>query len=261
MTVPLTSDLHLPEGLEARKTYDFGLLIAEIAGDTLGPALPYLAPALLFSTPLAQAQIGVPHPAAGDVLLHDYQAIRYDAPLPCDRALDIGLSQSGNDYAITVTCDGVAALRLDTALRVVARREVMGLKPTQFRAVDSLATLGFRQGLSVTQAKVDRYLALSGDTNPIHSDVPMAEALGLAAPIVPGLLLVSTIQPACHSALPTMSLVSLKARFMAPLCVGAPYQIALQDRGDGDTGKRLRAYLMTDSAQALAVADLVFQPG
>ncbi len=259
----LHSDLHLPEGLDARKTYEFGLLIADIAGDTLGPALPYLAPALLFSSPAAQARIGVLQPGDDEVLLHDYQAIRYDAPLPCNRALEIGLTQNGTktggDYAISVSCDGIGALRLDTALRVVLRRDLLGLKPTQFRAPESLATLGLRPGLSVTQAQVDLYLALSGDSNPIHSDAPMAEALGLAAPIVPGMLLVSTIQPACHSALPNAQLISLKARFMAPLCVGAPYQIALQDRGKSDAGIRLRAYLMTDSAQALAVADLVFQ--
>ncbi len=250
-------------GLDGARSAAFATLVAGIAGQDM-PAgeRPYLAPALLFADPAAQAAIGMPVPAAGEVLVHEYQAVQAPWALPDGAPLEAGLERQDKGALTELRFalrSGGAETVLDTALRRVAREEVRNARPTAFRGLDALGDLGASRAFSVSQKAVDAYLALSGDANPIHRDPAEAAALGLAAPVVPGLLLVSCIQPVCAAALPGAVPHSLKARFMGPLVVGEAVRVVLQARGTAaDGGRRCRAYIAGPEARALAVADLVF---
>jgi len=252
--------LHLPIGLGETRVTAFSNLIADITGKRLRTA-PYLAPALLFSAPESQRQIGMPEPDATTILIHDYQAITCVSELPFDTAVDAEAIEKKRanvaEYSFSLSTNGAPIAQMTTALRLFPRQDLSSLKPTQFRNIDQLGDIAVLDDLRIRQGQTDAYQTLSGDMNPIHHDTAEAASLGLAAPIVPGLLLAATLQPVLEDARPELRLKTMKTRFMAPLCIDAPFIIALQDRGAAPDGEsRIRAYHMRPDASALAVSDL-----
>lgn len=225
-------------------------LVAEIAG-AAPRALPWLAPALLFASPGGQRHLALPTPGPDELLIHDYQSVAYASGFPLDAPLAAEAETRGNDRHVTLSANGAPVATLTTALRLIRRADLTAARPAPFprRLADNL---DWSAPLTASQDRTDRYLALSGDLNPIHRDAALAASLGLPAPIVPGLLLAALVQPAAEARNITR-LTSLKARFMAPLTVDAAFRLALQPRGD--TG--LRAYLACDT-HALALIDLGF---
>lgn len=235
--------------LASRNVTAFADLIAEITGHRLRRA-PWLAPALLFSAPEVQSSLSLPQPGANEVLLHDYQAIQYQADFPQDipvtALISDGPQGSGREFTIRFGEPLIADLR--TALRVAPQSALASAKPMRFSA--QLQDIGAQ--ISLSPGQVARYLDLSGDRNPIHHDESEVKRLALPAPIVPGMLLVSLVQSACEARLQT-NLASLRARFAAPLWVGQSFQIGLQDRGPG----KLRGLILNES-HAYCVVDMTF---
>lgn len=251
--------MELPKGLAADRVAQLGDLIADIAGATV-TSRPYLAPALLFADKAVQAEIGMPVAEAHEILVQDYQAVSHTADLPLNTALKATCRTTAKGSTTELHIDLAGCTTLVTALRRVPRQDLSAIKATRFHDTRALGSLAMTGPLIIRQAQVDRYLSLSGDGNPIHHDPGAARSLGLANPIVPGLLLVSTVQPTSAHALPGARLHGLKARFMAPLCVSDRFHIAVQSRGTADGLTRLRAGLFADNARALAIADMQFMP-
>ncbi|MDF0601588.1 MaoC family dehydratase [Psychromarinibacter sp. C21-152] len=245
----MTLSLSLP----AAATQALSALIAEITGAAPRDQ-PWTAPAMLFSDPAVKAALPVPEAAHGQVLVHDYQRIDRSGPLPPDsplrataRATD---GASGTEYTFVLEA-GSVAVTLTTALRLYDVAQVAGAAAAPFRAA-MLAEAAETAPVTVSRSQTDRYLALSGDENPIHRDPEAAAALGFAAPIVPGMLLLALIQPLAEPVLDG-TLSRLTCRFMAPLEVGAACRIAVVPRGAG----RARAVLYgAERDRMLAVADL-----
>lgn len=198
-------------------------LIGDITGRDLG-ALPWVSPALLLRGPSGAPSLDLPV-ADGGILIHDYQSVTW-----------LSAVTAGTNYVVEVThqtkgpvteidtqlcCEGVRVVAMKTALRQVARSMIGEARPA--------APVADEGALCITQAQVARYLALSGDPNPIHSDPADAQALGFAAPIVPGMLLMALVQAFA----PRLELPALTARFLAPLIVGEPFRVALTDREPG----------------------------
>ena len=256
MTKPVA--MQLAGGLAQDRVTQLSDLIAEITASGLN-SLPYLAPALLFARNEVQAAIGMPKAAPHEILVQDFQAIDHAAALPLDTALQASCLSTVKGGSTEFRIDLGGYLTLTTALRRVPRQDLSAIRPMLLRNTAALGDLGAAGPLVFSQRQVNRYLALSGDGNPIHSDPDEARSLGLPRPIVPGLLLVSTIQPDCAQALPDARLRNLKVRFLAPLCVQDSCHIALQSRGPGPEGStRARAYVFAKDARALAIADLLF---
>lgn len=253
------STIELPQGLASGRVKKFTDLIADITGKRPS-AHPYLAPALLFAEPGLQAHCGFPVASENEILVHDYQGIEFNGDFPLDSALRASLEtppvSTSVVFGIETAC-GASCARVSTGLRVVPRQDLSAIRATRFRNIDALCDLGVSGPLTISQTQVDRYQALSGDDNPIHSDTAVALSLGLPRPIVPGLLLVSAIQPLCEQALPKVSPLGLKIRFLAPLCVQNTFHIAVQSRGVAADGNlRARVSVYAEDARALAIADL-----
>lgn len=263
MNAAATRHLSLPDGLSPEPMRALAGLVADITGDARAAAeAPWLAPALLFSAPAVQERMDLPLPAPGEVLVHDYQAIRYDASPAFGAPLDATLAREANagstTYHFALAQGGQPAVRMETALRIVPAADIGAARPAAMR-LEALRGATVSARFAVSQEQTDRYLALSGDRNPIHSDPAAARAMGLSAPAVPGLLLAALIQPAARAAAGDATLRTLKTRFLAPVEMGGRLQVAVQARGA--TG-RLRAFLLGDGACALAIADLAFDaPG
>ena len=259
MTMPL------PGGLDAGRTAALADLVAQIAGAAPLQSLPYLAPALLFANASVQDRLDMPHAAADQILVQEYQGITcLCAVIPGADLVATASAQhkaSGAAYRFALADrDGNGIAQLDTALRLFPADDLAAVKPMRLRP-DMLGDADWSDEISVPQSAIDTYLALSGDGNPIHSDARQAAALGLAAPVVPGLFLISMIQPICEAALPGTALASLKARFLAPLCADQAFRIALQQRGRaaGTDHHKLRAYAIGSDDRVLAIADLQVQ--
>ena len=239
----------------------FADLIAKIAGRPLPTGvLPWLTPALLFSDSAVQAQLGLPKPAVDQILVQDYQGLELLCPLPLGVPVSASVNRSvknpTTEFDFSLGHDGVDIATLKTALRCVPRQDLASLKPMVLPDPKALGDRAFIADLNISQRQIDRYVALSGDHNPIHSDPAEAASLGLPAAVVPGLLLLSAIQPDVTAVSPGAALSLLKCRFVAPLCASQAFSIALQSRGPD----RLRAYLLGDGARALAIADLQLSP-
>ncbi len=255
--------LKLPAGLTSDRADSLADLVAAITGQSEARGdLPWLAPALIFADPAVQRGLHMPPTDPGEVLLQDYQAIRYSSPFPLDRPLIATVQQdrrkTSADFRFALSgTEGTPCAELDTALRVVSGAEVGKAQPARSRP-DAGQGASDVSPMAVSQAQVDRYLALSGDRNPIHFDPAIARAMGLRAAVVPGLLLISLIQPACRRAAPGTCLQELKARFLAPVCVDEAFRVVVQSRGEGAApgSHRLRAHLLGPGDGAVAIADL-----
>lgn len=253
--LPQTLPHNLPGGLRSEAADALADLIAEICAPATIAARPWIAPALLLSDPAVQTVLDLPCPGTGEMLIHDYQSVDNPARLPLDTDLRAAIERKGSEYRIGLAGagSGAAAMSMTCALRVVQQAEIAALRPAPFPE-RALVGADWSRPCRVTQAQCDRYLALSGDGNPIHRDPALAADLGMAAPVVPGLLLLALGQPTAERLVPGRTPHRLTCRFMAPLATGAPFRIAAQRRG----ADRLRLHLLDLNGTALAIADLQF---
>jgi acyl dehydratase len=253
-------DMILRVGIGADRAAALSDLAGRISGYPVS-RVPYLAPVLLFADPGLQARLPMPRPRPGVILVQEAQSVAYPAEFPLDTALAAtAQGRTRGDLAelrFDLSADAGPVARLVTTLRQVPAADLGAVKPTPFRAASLGDGVQWTAPVAITQDQADGYIALSGDRNPIHHDPALARDLGLDAPIVPGLLLVSLIQPVAEATLPGAALASLKSRFLAPLCIGAPMRIGLQMRGPATGGlQRARAYLVDMTDRALAIVDL-----
>ncbi len=237
--------------LEPARVTDFARLIAAISGIDL-PSVPVLAPALLFSDSKVQRQLDMPRPGPNEVVVQDYQSVRHMAALAVGDELSAAVTRpdrgTTTEFDITLSHAARPCVVLKTALRRVPRQDFTRRNATRFTPGQIAGDAGRVDGLCIPQAQVNAYLGLSGDRNPIHSDPTEAASLGFGAPIVPGLLLLALVQPFA----PAGRATAFRGRFMAPLMVDQPFSISLTHRGPG----RLRAFIFTSNAGALALADM-----
>jgi acyl dehydratase len=253
-------DMTLLGGLTANRARGLADLVADVTGSRLaGP--PFLAPVLLYSDPSVQSQLDLPLPQGDAILVQEFQGVEYPAAFPLNTDLDAAATVRPQDDIVelrfSLSAAQAAVAHLSTVLRRVPVTDLGAVKATPFRTESLGDSVRWSAPFTVSQHQTDRYLTLSGDRNPIHRDPAEARRLGLTAPIVPGLLLVSLIQPICEASVPGGWLVSLKSRFLAPLCMLAPLRIGVQLRGGAlDQVQKARAYLIDMDDRALAIVDL-----
>jgi acyl dehydratase len=72
---------------------------------------------------------------------------------------------------------------------------------------------------------LSRYAEASGDDNPLHLDAAAAIAVGLAAPPIHGMLMMSCFEPALRRWRGDIVIVSLAGKFLRPISVGAALSI------------------------------------
>jgi acyl dehydratase len=126
---------------------------------------------------------------------------------------------------------------------------------------DKLPTRSFGPFL---QDLLQAYAAVSGDDNPVHLDSDIARRVGLAAPPVHGMLVMSCFAPALAEWRSDLRISQFSGKFVRPLLCGESAEISgrvVQSR-DGDAPQAVMR-LMAHSAQrallVLAEATLVPQ--
>lgn len=114
---------------------------------------------------------------------------------------------------------------------------------------------------SVDMAMVGSYAAASGDDNPIHVDAAAARSIGLAAPIVQGMLLMGLADTALGDWLPNATCAKLSTRFALPVPVGAAVtvsgRVVRADEADGRARATLRVFIKDGAGKAVALAEAI----
>jgi acyl dehydratase len=105
------------------------------------------------------------------------------------------------------------------------------------------------------QEDLNVYAAASGDDNPIHLDADLARRLGLEAPPVQGMLVMSCFEPAIAAWRRDLRVAQLAAKFAQPLLCGDRVEISgriVQVR-DGDAPRAIMRLIAHSSQKALVV--------
>ncbi|MDP2801976.1 MAG: MaoC/PaaZ C-terminal domain-containing protein [Phreatobacter sp.] len=118
-----------------------------------------------------------------------------------------------------------------------------------------------RHFASVDMAMVRRYAAASGDDNPIHVDAAAARSIGLADPIVQGMLLMGLADTALGGWLPEGTCAKLSTRFALPVPVGAAVtvsgRVVRADQAEGRARATLRIFIRDEAGKAVALAEAI----
>lgn len=114
------------------------------------------------------------------------------------------------------------------------------------------------------QDRLQAYAAVSGDDNPIHLDEDIAHRIGLAAPPVHGMLLMSCFAPALAAWRRDLRIAQFSGKFVHPLLRGESAEISgrVVQSHDGAAPRaimRLMAHSQQRALLILAEATLVPQ--
>jgi acyl dehydratase len=99
------------------------------------------------------------------------------------------------------------------------------------------------------------YARVSGDDNPIHLEAQLANRVGLAAPPVHGMLVMSCFKPAIGAWRRDLRLTQLKAKFAQPLLSGDHVEISgrvVQAR-EGDAPQAIMRLMAHSGQRALVI--------
>ena len=105
--------------------------------------------------------------------------------------------------------------------------------------------------------QVRRYAALSGDDNPIHVDPEAARSVGLAEPVIQGMLLMGLADTALAGWLPEARVAKLSTRFALPVPVGADVAITGRVVKVDASGATLRILIKDGTGRMVAMAEAV----
>lgn len=81
-------------------------------------------------------------------------------------------------------------------------------------------TIGRHEFGPLDTGRLARYALASGDDNPLHLDAALAAAVGLAAPPVHGMLMMSFFEPALRRWRRDLAISRLSGKFLRPVFVG-----------------------------------------
>lgn len=106
-----------------------------------------------------------------------------------------------------------------------------------------------------------RYAAASGDDNPIHVDAKAARSIGLAGPVVQGMLLMGLVDTALAGWLPGAQCDKLSTRFALPVAVDETVSIAARvvraDAMEGRARLTLRIFLRDSTDKVVALGEAI----
>ncbi len=88
------------------------------------------------------------------------------------------------------------------------------------------ATIGNMEFGPFAQDDLERYAGASGDDNPLHLEPAAAAAVGLEAPLVHGMLMMSCFEPALRRWRQDIVICKLSGKFLRPVFVGGAIVVA-----------------------------------
>lgn len=151
--------------------------------------------------------------------------------------------------------EGADLAALSAQLRWIETQALNRLKPIALSRATRGRDIDRTQSSIITQVAIDRFVKLSGDPNPLHTDRAYAVHAGLNGTIVPGAMLAALVEPALRVLRPEFQISCLSMTFLAPMIGAQAVQIAALDIGD-TKGERVRVFLSDGTDHVAAIADV-----
>lgn len=197
--------------------------------------------------------------APSKILVHESLSITCPSLPEAGESFLIEATWSGSDSvsinARFATSAGKDKASLSANLRWIDPEMLARLKPIDLsRAARGAELVGVSTGL-FDQSKIDRFIELSGDPNPLHVDTGYARQFGLEDTVIPGALLASLVEPALGILRPRFVPDTLSVRFLAPMISGQALRITACDIG-GPASGRMRVFLSSMRDRVAAIADV-----
>ena len=164
-----------------------------------------------------------------------------------------GADNVGIEFCLDSQSKTFASMR--TRLRYLPSNFLANQKTIRAPKADPAANLISATSAQVFQERVDQFVELLNDLNPLHRDRDYAQQLGLQATVIPGTLMAFMLQSACGPASKARRLRRLSMRFLAPILVGSSISTRVLTRNI--EGNRLRVLFTGPDNQLAAIADLV----
>ena len=198
--------------------------------DPIGP-IPFTYPFCWFKTPAIQSAIFDSIDLDRWMVFHEAQDFIYQSTFNRGARYDIEVTVVETEgpprqlriSGSAVDDKGKEILRSRTILRVVELKRAFQPTTENPRAdspgpQDQLPVVGV---YSTEAARISRYLAATGDDNPIHHDVAVARAAGLEGPIIPGMFILGQFERAIREWRPDAEIMRVNGRFLSPVCMPA----------------------------------------
>jgi len=257
----------LPQGLPAASLEALDRLasasVAAPAGSARTPAVvPFLWPILALSAAPAQSLRERLRSDGESVIVHETLRLRAGiASLAQGSPLQISIDQaslSANRLSVSFRDrQGRSLADLTSGLRRLTGQALAELKSVTLERVARGQPLRRLTTPPLTQARVDAFVTLIQDPNPIHTDRAQARAAGVSDTVVPGALIAAMLEPALPALLPGKRerLCGLSVRFMGVLETGSAVTFATSEAA-GPVGVPARVFMARPDGMLVAIADL-----
>lgn len=150
---------------------------------------------------------------------------------------------------------GADLAALSSQLRWIEKQTLNRLKPIALSRATRGRDIDRTQSGIIIQGAIDRFVELSGDPNPLHTDHAYAVNAGLKGTVIPGAMLAALVEPALRVLRPEFQISRLSMTFLAPMTGAQAVQIAALDIGD-TKGERVRVFLSDGTDHVAAIADV-----
>ncbi len=264
-------DLALTADLTASACTDLADLLAGLVPAALPSSTPLIAPVLLMADAAKKAgkpMLDVMPVADGQgMTLHEYQAFRMARPLISGQSYNLAIAHQpetkpGAAFGFESKIADQSGAMFGETQTTLRRLSVADIHRLQGSALPRAVAEGGAVWLTSKafhQAAVDRYLNLSGDINPIHSDAAQARAQGLAGVIVPGMLIIGLLENVVSTLFPAHVCPDMRVRFMAAIGIDETVRFAALDRGVAQQPdqRRARVFAVREDDTIAFIADLI----
>jgi acyl dehydratase len=195
-------------------------------------------------------------PPVGMGVLHESQVFRRVRPLPIAEALVVTGKEEGRgdsrSFVFALEGPEGAIGDMETRLRFVTPDIMAALKGAELRPAMKTPDMTWVETAPISDERVETYLALSHDPNPIHRDDSAARAVGLSRAVVPGMLIAGLCEAALDAAGGKAD--EIRTRYLAPLPGGASLRLGVQVKETGPN-MRARVFAITTEDRIVAISD------
>ena len=225
--------------------------------------LPFISTILFFRTIGANQVLPWHDAEAGLVLIQENLAIEIrrallpDRPMIVDARVTVMPGGKLQVDAEILDGEGMHLARTTATARSVTTEQIARLQEIPLHSVTRGAKLSTFLTAAVSGEVVDRYVALAGDDNPIHTDPDYARQAGFPGPVLPGALVAGFAQQAVADFFPWLNLLDIRVRFVAAIPVGEQVAISIQERhpATAEADGKLRLFFHRISGGVSMVAD------
>ncbi len=226
--------------------------------------VPIIAPAMLLAQPAVATHLAALHAPAGTCAVHESQKFQISPSrdLSQGRALTIDVHRSERVARIAVDLHGAQGLggaTMEARVRFVDAADVAAV--TAPKVQDRLLASAAQPLLEtqhLDQNLVAQYVAMSGDTNPIHVSNGAARKAGFAGAVVPGMLICGVSERAAMACCPDICAHDMSTRFLSAAPVGQRLRFVTTLRAPQPAagGGLMRVVAISEDDAIVAISDV-----